>query len=122
MDTGKTNINPAKKFAMTPIGSPPPIAKYNRFLIAMTMAPATGEKIKAAIKAGTSLKSIFKYGGKNCNGKLRNNNTCEIVPNSASMISFNNFDDCLLTDDIIVLPLHLSIDSHLVMKDELLPM
>src|SRR5699024_3294491 len=122
MDTGKTNINPAKKFAMTPIGSPPPIAKYNRFLIAMTMAPATGEKIKAAIKAGTSLKLIVKYSVNHGHGKLRNNNTSDIVPTSASMISFNSFDDCLLTDDIIVLPLHLSIASHLVMKDELLPM
>lgn len=114
-----TNIIPAKKFANTPIGSPPPIAKYNIFLIAMTIAPATGEKIKAAIKAGTSLKSIFKYGGKNGSGKLRKSKTREIAPKSASIINFNSFDDCLFVDDIIDLLLHLYIDSHLVMKDEL---
>src|SRR5699024_2175035 len=59
--TGTTNITPAKKFAKTPIGSPSTdTAKKSRFLTPITMTPAIGEKINAAIKAGTSLKSIFK--------------------------------------------------------------
>src|SRR5699024_597026 len=107
------NIAPAKKFAATPTGSPVPITKYKMFLIATTAIPATGEKISPAINAGTSLKSIFKYGGKNGSGKLKNINTKEMVPSKAKTINLNNLDDDIC---IIQLPLHI-IDPYRVKKE-----
>ncbi|KXA43514.1 hypothetical protein HMPREF3215_01894 [Staphylococcus simulans] len=46
--------------------------KFNKFLINSMMMPAIGPKIKVANKAGTSLKSKVKYGGKNGKGNLIN--------------------------------------------------
>src|SRR5699024_11457755 len=84
-------MTPARKFEATPIGSPAPeTIRYSRFLIPSTTTPAIGEKISAAINAGTSLKSIFKYGGRKGNGKFKKNNTSEMVPNNAKIISFRS--------------------------------
>src|SRR5690625_7625181 len=90
--TGKTNITAAKKLDTTPTGSPPPIIKYKIFLIAMIMTPATGDKIRAPISAGTSPKSTFKYGGNNGNGKFKKNKTNDIVPRKAIIININKSD------------------------------
>jgi len=85
--------------------------------MATTITPAIGEKMKAANIAGASLKSIFKYGGKNGNGKFKKNSNNEIVPSKASTMSLSNFDDdCVLFT--INLLLHLHIDY---IRDEGIP-
>src|SRR5690625_6353957 len=79
--------------------------------MSMTNTPAIGEKIRAAINAGTSPKSIFKYGGKSGNGNLSRNKRNEIVPNRAIIIILINLDDC-----ITISPSSF-IDSYPVMKE-----
>ena len=99
-------MTPAKKFAVTPTGSPVPITKYSTFFIATTATPASGEKISPAINAGTSLKSILRYGGRNGSGKLKNIKTKEMVPSNANTINLNKLDDVPCDGFIIQLPLH----------------
>src|SRR5699024_4230508 len=95
--TGKTYNVPAIKFATTPIGSVAPVAtKYNAFFKKTTTMPASGENIKPAINAGTSLKSTFKYGGNSGNGKLIKNKTSETVVKSDNTTNLTNFDERLL--------------------------
>lgn len=94
--TGKTYNEPAMKFAGMPIGSVAPFTtKYIKFFKKTTSTPAIGEKINPANNAGTSLKSTFKYGGNNGNGKLRKNRTNDTVAKSAITTIFVNFDEPL---------------------------
>ena len=58
----------ARKFASGPTGSLMLTIKCKMFFIASTTTPATGPSVNVASKAGTSLISSVKYGGRNGNG------------------------------------------------------
>src|SRR5699024_3574465 len=89
------------KFATTPTGSvAPETKKYRKFLMKIMRIPIADEKTSAANKAGTSLKSTFKYGGNNGKGKLIKNKTTDTADNNATTTIFVNF--CDLTSPITI--------------------